>query len=365
MFWIGERPPAANSTNPAFADLWTLNASGHMVAFVFRVPKTGTLNRFGTRLGTVGNNPDNGLRFSFQDPSTVTGAPDETQDQYADVTGALSSNTWCEPSTFMGASGAGSGAQRSVTAGDWLACVIEFVSFVAGDSVSWAPVVNNAQPTTHDAFTNVKNTGSWAMSTNGRPNTLGLLYDGDTDYTPIAPDHWGPFVTFTAETAHNTGTTPDERGLAFQMPFDCEVDGASLWCDIDNAADFVLYDSDGATPLATISLTSGTRLSTNAGDHRVSFAPVALTAGLTYRLSLKPTSASDVQLYTFTVPSNAHMGAVEGGATWIYTERTDAGAWSETNTKRPWAALHVASLTVVGGSPSGSTPNPTSYAYLG
>ena len=117
--WIGTQPPAAMpSTAPAFISVFTLTASTHKVAWVIRAPKTGTLNRFGVRLGTVANTPDNGIRFSFQDVTISTGAPDEVQDQFADVTTGLVTDAWCEPTTFLGASGTGSGAKRSVTAGD-------------------------------------------------------------------------------------------------------------------------------------------------------------------------------------------------------------------------------------------------------
>ena len=90
------------------------------------------------------------------------------------------------------------------------------------------------------------------------------------------------------------------------------------------------------------------RLHTNAGVHVVRFAPVALTAGAVYRLSLTPGPAT-VQVRTFSVPSNAHLGGFEGGSSWYYSQRTDAGAWTDTTTKRPWFGVHVASIAPASG----------------
>jgi hypothetical protein len=56
-----------------------INASGELVAMVFRAPKTGNLSRFEAYIGAASNVPDNGLRFSFQDVDLSTGLPDAGQ----------------------------------------------------------------------------------------------------------------------------------------------------------------------------------------------------------------------------------------------------------------------------------------------
>jgi hypothetical protein len=346
MPWYGVKP--TDQGTPAFgsAGIWSLSASTHKVGFVFKAPKTGTLNRFGFRSGTgVASAPD--VRLSFQNLSGAN--PDETQDEYADVAG-IAASSWIEPASYMGSGGGGSGSKRSVTAGDWLACVVEIVNFAGGDTVDFA---TNGVPFDLDVsvYTNVKNTGSWAISTNGRGNLVALLYDGDTLYTPIAK-YWGALHGFTNEGNFSSSTNPDERGMRFAFAEDVEIDGIELGVFALGTADadLVIYD-DANSVLLTKTLDAARLITTNNGMHRVPFEPIALTGGDFYRAVVKATSASTVaNIKTFSVPSNGLMSSLEPGTNdWYYTTRNDGGAWSNDTTKRPWFRLHTVNDAVVGG----------------
>jgi len=71
------------------------------------------------------------------------------------------------------------------------------------------------------------------------------------------------------------------------------------------------------------------------------FADISLLGSTNYRVAVKPTSANNCQLRDHDLPGAVYMDAIEGGQNWHYTERTDAGAWTQTTTKRPWIGLLV------------------------
>ena len=96
--WVPTIIGALANAAPAFVGL-TIDGAAEKVAVFFQVPKTGTLDAFEFRLGTVTQAPTNGLRCSFQDLSATTGFPDGTQDQYRDVTSGLTQDTWIVPET--------------------------------------------------------------------------------------------------------------------------------------------------------------------------------------------------------------------------------------------------------------------------
>lgn len=340
--WYGQRAPASVAGAPTFTSVTTLSASTHKYGIVFPAPKDGDLDRFGIRIGTVTVAPANGLRFGFQDPD-ASYDPDETNDAYADVTAGIATNAFLTPTGYMGSTGTGSGTRKSVTAGQIICATIEFTSFTAGDSLQMSQVNPEAAPQTYNVYSDAKVTGAWVKGTNLRGIPIGLLYDGDSEYTVIGPEQYVPYSVFTNETAYGSGSTPDERALRFTVDQDCVINGLFYYCDIDNAADLVLYA--GTTPLVTSSLSSANRTAANVGEYRVAIAETSLTAGTEYFLSLKPTTASTVQMRTFSVDSNAHMGGAEGGADWYYAERTDLGSWSPTDTKRPWAGIRIKEYT--------------------
>ncbi|MBI3983851.1 hypothetical protein HY346_00975 [Candidatus Microgenomates bacterium] len=324
---------------PAFSAM-LIDASGEKAAFVLSIPKTGTLDKFEFRLNAVTQAPASGLRCAFQDVSLVNGDPDGTDDQFRVVTTGLTANTWVAPGLIT-SDGTDTGVKRAVTKGDLVACVVSFESFATGDSLE---VSNLAQTGVvqqsiggfpyPDQFTT-----AWTKIA-GRP-VVALKYNDGT-YELIEATSL-PLSALNS-TAFNSGSTPDERGNILQFPFPVKVSGFWVRVDLDGDADVVLYDSDGTTALATSSLDTNVRAS--AVGHtlfRYFSSDVSLSKDTTYRLVLKPTSVTSVTLYDFDVNAAAIMDAVEGGQNWHHTQRTDAGAWSQTTTKRNMMGLLVTS----------------------
>lgn len=343
---------------PVLAATGAINASGDRVAFVVRVPKTGTLDWFEFRTATVSNNPDNGLRLSFQDVDMSNGNADGVQDQFFDYNpGSFSSNTWITPSQVLTNDGTSGGTKRSVTAGQYLACVIDFASFTASDSLGFSLVTSNTS--VYDGSQDMYHLdGSAGTYTRGGNQPIMALKYSDGTYGEFPTLAMGPFLTFNTRT-FNSGSTPDERALRFQVPVSMRVKGFWVRLDPDAAVDVILYDN-ADNVLGSNSYDPDVRVQTNGAPFFGYFAPVTLTANTTYRLSVKPTSGSNISIYDFDVTANSRLGAVPGGIEWYSSTRTDAGSWSDTTTNRPYMGLLFDGVDVSAGGGSGG-----SFAFLG
>jgi len=323
---------------------FTLNAAGDKLGFVLRVPKSGTLDWFEFRVGTVSDNPNNGLRLSFQDISLVDGFPDGSVDQFVVEAGPFSSNTWITPSAVMTDDGTPGGVKRVVVAGDLLGCVVDFSSFVAGDSIGISAL--SLSDSVFDTFYTANGvTGTYAKALN--PPTLALKYNDGT-YAEF-PLGISPILTIVTHSTFNTGSTPDEIALRFKVPVSMRIVGAWVRADDEGDADIILYDvADNI--LASTSIDPNVRAQTGIGVSFVYFdTPITLLANTEYRLSVLPTSATNLIIYSFTLNSAALMAAVNGGVELYSSVRTDAGAWTDDTAIRPIMGLVIDGIDVAAG----------------
>lgn len=312
-----------------------LDAAGEKLAFIFYAPKTGTLRSAGFRLGTVTTGQT--LKASFQDVSLTNGDPDGTVDQFRTVTVAdTDDNTW-KQTGIISSDGTDGGTKRTVTQGDLLALVIEFDSTVGNLNISGATASSASDSPFLIGVYCDHFTAAWLKSSAALP-LLALEYD-DLSF-PFLPGVWP--ISASATQVYGNGSTPDEAALRLQL-FPAKVIGGWANCTIAGNADFVLYDAS-SNVLASGSLDSDVRLAAN-GQHICIFTSEAtLAANTTYRLSLKPTTATSVTLRYFDVNAAAILGQVQGGQQMYYSTRTDAGAWTDTTTRRPMMGLLISAL---------------------
>ncbi len=353
--WIGMSPVWFNA-GPSLTGSTGLTASAHKIALVCHAPLTGTLHSFEVLVGTVSNAPDNGLRFSFQNISSSF--PDGTQDQYRTVTSGISSNTWLAPPGPITSDGTDIGSKRSVTAGDLLACVIEFESFVASDSIAFS--LKNMQVVANMIGSISAYTANFTSSWSDTENTMCLVLKYDSDgYVNVQPDVL-PITAINTRSTFASNSTPDERALRFQLPFAAELDGVQIRGDFNGTTDIVLYDSTSSV-LATVSVPINAQHSGNGGAIIVPFPRTSLSASTTYRLAVKPTSTTNITIYDFDVSTNAHLGAVPGGIQMYNSTRTDAGSWSDTTTQRPFINLRLSGVDISAGGGGGGG----SFTFIG
>lgn len=339
------RPVGFEASVGVFTSL-LIDASGEKAALIFRVPRTGTLNRVAFRFSTVTAAPTNGLRVSFQDVDLATGDPDGVQDQYRDIaTGSVTSNTWITTGLIT-SDGTDTGTKRTVTAGDYICVVIEFAgAYVAGNvqitAFQYAASVRQAMA---GSFYTDLFTGTWAKGSS--PLLFGLEYS-DNVYYPII-DEIIPMLQSGVAT-FNAGTAIDERGNRFTMPFTCKVDG--IWGRVGTNTvgdyDVVLYDTNGSTVLASAFQDKEVKLASNTTGMWYPFAtPVTLYKDLVYRIVLKPQAAGNVFVQELDVNSAGLMNAVPPGSSWYHTSRVDAGAWTDTTTKRAMMGVRISAVDV-------------------
>jgi len=317
-----------------------LDAAGEKVAFIFRAPKTGTLSAVTFLTGTVTTGQT--MKVSFQDVSAADGNPDGVVDQFRTVSIADTDDDVAKTTGIISSDGTDGGTKRSVTKGDLLAVVVEFDSTPGNLNLKLWRTVSTQQYDLHQCY--VRHfTASWA-SAGGLLPAFAVQYD-DSSYGYIAGSM--PAVTVGDASAFlvNTGSNPDEISLLFSLPFPCKADGVRCSLDADGDADVVLYDSDGSTVLASVTLDKDIRASTSADVCVVPFsAEVSLAKDTNYRLAIKPTTTTNVGIPRITFFSNAAMAQAGGGVNINWSQRVDAGSWSNNNTIRPCISLRISAL---------------------
>jgi hypothetical protein len=165
----------------------------------------------------------------------------------------------------------------------------------------------------------------------------------------------GSFITSTGagftNTSINTGSTPDEWGNVFRVPFPCTVD--ALWACVAitaAAADFelILYSDPLGTPAVIEAISVE-------GNHaQTAFARLAeyvlttprdLDADTDYCVAVRPTTATSVTVVSFDVAAAAQMIVHPLGTNCTVGKRTDnTGAFTQTTTQRMYAGARISAL---------------------
>ncbi|HAO93412.1 MAG: hypothetical protein A2X99_10250 [Deltaproteobacteria bacterium GWB2_55_19] len=306
---------------------YLIDAAAEKVAFIFKIPKSGTITEIGFRTGAV--TIADTLKIGLY---TVDTSNNPTTTAYGGMVAGTqatpAANTWYNVAL---------GTNCTATADDAAAVVIEFNSYVAGNLRIAALDGSSGSSGNICGFPESKQyTASWANIA-ARP-VFSIKYS-DGSYGFI----YGCYpVSAVTETAFNSSSTPDERGLKFSIPFPARLSG--FWLNyrvtgVTGSADVVLYDSDGTTVLQTHTIDFQ---KVNAGPRMFYFqfaTAQALSKDTFYRLVVKPTTTTSNSFYDFTVNAVAIMDCFEGGQNFHLTTRTDAWAWTDTTTKRPWMGL--------------------------
>lgn len=331
------RMPIFNTVITDFVASSAITGTTLRIGWVFQVPKSGTLRRFHFRIHAAGT--PIGLRASFQDLDAAMNA-DLTEDQYRDVSsGSVTAGAWITPG-ILSSDGTDGGTKRTVTHGQFLACVVRGLG--AGNVSLSLPQLQGGGYGGHllSPYTDYHNGGSWT----GHGPTCGCLlleYDDGT-YAQLDGAEIYPFHAFT-DVAFGSGSTPDERGMIWTPDFTCKIKG--LWYKTNSTEVHNVVFYTGTTATETLTIDPDYRTTTNLCRRPVYFAAEhTLTAGVTYRFVVKPTSGSSISLGQFTVADAAYMAAMPLGTACHLTTRTDGGAFSETPTIRPWMGLIISAI---------------------
>jgi hypothetical protein len=305
---------------------YLIDASGEKAAVIVRVPKTGTISKVVFRTGTVTSSET--LRVSLQ---TVTSGEPSGTDYGGSAAGTQAtpaSNTVYTVTLGTAATGA--------TKGDVIAIVFEFDSAVG--NLTFSSIASSGQYSGSE-FTGFPYsslyTVSWA-NPNARTLSACLEYsDGSYENMGVLPFSSIGSVSF------NSSTTPDERALRFNLPFPCRIIGYWFLGDLEASADIVLYE--GTTAQLTQSLDFNERGQPGGSQRYLNLfdSSYNIIKDTVYYLALKPTTTTSVGLSRFTVETAAMMDCFNGGQNLYLGTRTDAGAWTDTTTERPFMGIIV------------------------
>jgi len=108
--------------------------------------------------------------------------------------------------------------------------------------------------------------------------------------------------------------------------------------------------------LDTMSLDPDKRMQ-NASQYHIVRSPVdrLLDANAKYRISLKPTTTTDISLNVLVINGPLLMDTLEGGVAFVQTSRKDGGDWTDNLGQRPMMGIIVTGLDhdISGGSGGG------------
>lgn len=330
---------------------FTLDASTDKVEVIMQMPVADTLTklafRYGARTGTPptyrgilqgvdGSGNSDGTDIGGGSPTSVNFTPP------ADATwnGTTRELTFTNP--------------IAVTRGQMVSAVIEYSSGTVDGSNCSSFTTDHGEASLLP-YVIQNNAGTRSRRTNIPPFAL-VGNNGVYGY---------PVFGHTSVTVHD-GTTPDEVGILFTLPAGWgatyQLAGVNWPVRFGTASQTVrmtLYDTDGTTVLQQIDIDSD--LTPNAafigGNKELFFDEVTLSTlnfGSAYRLSITVTAASGgVIIPCFDFPSSDYLQTLPLGTNAYWTQRTNAGAWTDTNTRMPQIGLILADITEPSGGSGG------------
>jgi hypothetical protein len=308
-----------------------LDASADRMALVFQSPVTASLTGIGFCTGTVTTGDTVDVRVEtvsttdgFPTGSLVAATTNKTQ-----VIANADDNTWFDVTLTSAA---------SLTKGTLYAIVIAASGSPGNLQVRYLNMAASGLTPNYPYIAN-NLTGSYAMLATATGNFA--LKFGSAYYTPGGDCY---AISALNSVTFNSGSTPDERGLKFQVPFNCALDGG--WTNARYSVagvvqEIVLYDASDVV-LATCSIDTD-QVSSNALNRNSFFtfsSAQTITANTIYRLVHKP-GASNIIVPEFDVDEAGMLDMMPGGQNWHLTTRADAGAWTDTTTSRPWMGIHL------------------------
>lgn len=362
-------PPMLQSNNGTpmnTASSFTLNTTSTTAitgfGWIWRVPENVTITSLSFLVASVTGTPgtlQGGLKLVNTTAGTIT--PDTT--------------TWLGTNTAFGSTTTFSaGAWTTITLGtSYSAQRGEVLCFwIQPSAGTWNGTNNIACQRSYTAV-QVLDRAPYAVQANGSTavsklalNTITFMY-----HTSTKSYGW-PFTSCTdIGAAINSTTTPDEFGLRFRMPSSScssySVAGVMVSGLLGTGDwDLVLYDSNGTTELQNVTIDKDQIYNAASYPHHIYFNETTLSALLPntyYRVTLRPTSATNMgTAHYWTLKSAADRTALTDQAADInWCERTDAGAWTDTDTRLPVMQLIISDVT---GAAGGLAANPLA-GYIG
>ena len=312
VVYPGLRPLTQFMTGAAGEFSILLDATGEKAGYIFRAPRTGTIDRLGFRTKVVTTAQT--LRVGLEGVDATTGFPNGTQygGSVVGTQAAPATDTFYEVTLGTGA---------AVTLGDYVAIVIQFDATVGNLNLCGYDYMGGAGNLHVPYGTHF--TAAWAKL---NPIPAASVRYNDATYAGIG---LLPFRV-PLNTTFNSGSTPDEIGNIFTLPGPMRCVGVNFWADLDQPTDIVLYAGDGSTVLTSLSFDPDIRLGIVTGEFFGYWPSVLLAKDTSYRLIYKPTTTTpSILVRSVSVVAAGMLDMCPGGTVWHKTSRTNAGAWTQ------------------------------------
>jgi hypothetical protein len=300
---------------------------------IFQIPEDITVTRVGFRYGVRTGTPPT-YKVSIQTVDATTGFPTGT----VIGGGSPASATFTPPAdaTWDGTYRAVTlDNSASMTRGTLYGFVIEYSSGTVDGS-------NFSSFTNRSAIFNNLNFGlpyaiQNAAGTRTKQSSSGMPVFSVGSARPI---YGLPVLAGTSTGNVNSNSTPDEIGIKFVVPSwgaTLSVVGVRIMLNATAGRTFDMTLYDGTTALQAVTFDSDNFMTGAVVPSQFYFDETtlsSLTEGATYRLAFKPneTNTNLVMNYV-SFGAAGDLAAFNGSGTYMYTSRTDAGAWSDTDTQ--------------------------------
>jgi hypothetical protein len=275
--------------------------------------------------------------IGIQDVATGTGPiaqPDGTFDVLTTLTGGgggITANAWQTVTMTSGT--------KSMAHGDLIAVVFDMTARGGADTVTIAASNTLSMGSTgHIPTCNAYISSAWqTTNTAGAsriPNVIIVFDDGTLGWFDCAYP-----ASTQANESYQDSTNPDERGMIFQVPWNCKVD--ELWAQVgatDASSDFTfkLYSDPTGTPTLVASIVVAAE---NTGTPSASVtgllfgclaSEVTLTRNTDYIVTVLATGTSNLRLAQNTLGNTAHRAAALIGGTTLAkaTRNNSTGAFT-------------------------------------
>jgi len=305
---------------PSLGTTITLDGAGDHLSYVFAAREAMTITHIGFKPATATGSPTIDVRI---ETVGATGLPSGTLwgTNTNIVTGAIASNTYNQQALT---------ASASISAGQVFAIKLAYASgtnltFHQLGSITWES----------EAFPyEVRQIAGSDAKAATLQTTLGCFSAWSSSTTPYFLEGMVPASAFANNSFNNTNSA--KRGLKFTAPFNGRLIGVRFY-HAGQAGDFnvVLFDN-GGTPAELGSTSTAYDGDVSGGANTGSLFcpfdnPVTIAAGTVYRAMVEPSSATNVNLSTLTVPGADYRNATPWGTDGHYTTFASA-AWDDTNT---------------------------------
>lgn len=306
-----------------------LDATGEWAGWVLQATRTCDISSIHFRTGTVTTGGT--LPVSVQTVDLTNGEPSGTNfdtDTDVDVVIDTTDNVFYEAELT---------ADASVTQGDFFGVRIDW-----GTGVDAQLDIGGANfgPETGGVNYPVSFIDSTVTKSGQRhPNLAVECSDGTF---MVLPGTY-PLISVNIPSVSNA-STPDEYGNVFQLPMSVIVCGAAYVVNNTSEVNFELSLYDSAdTELVDMAVDGDVTATTgNTEAGQVYFdANVTLAANTVYRLTIRPTEATTIQLYESNNNTEQFMNAMPFANKIYKTTRTDSGAWTDDASRRVMVALMV------------------------